>query len=63
MKIFADYDNIPIGPQAWVQKLSSPIRAIVNVAGRIGGWAGYHSVYREYTPGRLMAKSASLGLS
>jgi hypothetical protein len=63
MKLFADYDNYPVGPQPWVQKMRGPIRAIVNAAGKVGYWAGYHSVYKEYTPGRLMEKSASLGLS
>jgi hypothetical protein len=63
MKLFADYDNYPIGPQSWVHAMTGPIRAIVNMAGKIGSWAGYHSVYREYTPEHLMSKAASSGLS
>jgi quercetin dioxygenase-like cupin family protein len=63
MKIFADYDNYPIGPQAWQLHLRSLIRVVVNAAGKIASWAGYHSVYKEYTPARLMARSTHFGLS
>jgi hypothetical protein len=64
MKLFADYDNYPVGAQGWVQQnLRTPIKAMVNAAGKIASWAGYHSVYKEYTPDHLMAKSSSFGLS
>jgi hypothetical protein len=63
MKIFADGDNYPIGAQSWVQSLAVPIRSIVHAAGKVASWSGYHSVYKEYTPDRLMAKSSLLGMS
>jgi quercetin dioxygenase-like cupin family protein len=63
MKIFADYDNYPIGPQAWQLHIRGLIRVLIHAAGKVGTWAGYHSVYKEYTPARLMARSAHFGLS
>jgi hypothetical protein len=62
-KIFADYDNYPIGPQAWIQRLKVPIIYIVNGLGKLGTLAEYHSIYKEYTPQRLMGKAQKFGLN
>jgi quercetin dioxygenase-like cupin family protein len=63
MRIFADFDNYPIGPQWWMQlALGYPIQILVNLLGRAAGWIGYKSVYEEYTPEYLKASAGRYGL-
>jgi hypothetical protein len=63
MKMFADYDSYPIGSQAWHLHLQGFICAVAHALGKIASWTGYRSVYKEYTPTRLIARSAEFGLN
>jgi len=63
VKLFADYDNFPVGADMWTQNMRQPIRLAVRMFGKVAGWAGYHSVYPDYTPEGLIEKSVALGLS
>ena len=54
VKIFADYDNYPIGRGSWMLPLRIPIVHLTNAVGKIATLIGYQSQYKEYTPPRLM---------
>ena len=43
--------------------MRTPIRLVVSMFGKVAGWAGYRSVYADYTPSSLMEKASALGLS
>lgn len=55
-KIFADYDNYPIGAASWMKPLRWPIIGLTHSLGSVAGWAGYKSMYTEYTPRELYAR-------
>jgi hypothetical protein len=54
-KIFADYDNYPMGPGSWMLAFRKPIVYLTYVAGRIATAVGYRSRYKEYTPTQLIS--------
>ncbi|KAH9843625.1 uncharacterized protein C8Q71DRAFT_729325, partial [Rhodofomes roseus] len=53
-KIFSDYDNYPIREAQWQLALRSLIVWMTSAMGFLATLAGYRSVYKEYTPRRLL---------
>lgn len=52
-KVFADWDNYPIGNAGWMGYIRTPIVGLTKALGWVGGLAGYRSLYKEYTPQEL----------
>jgi hypothetical protein len=55
-KIFADWDNYPIGEASWMGHTRTPIVGLTKAVGWVAGIVGYRSMYREYTPRELYEK-------
>lgn len=55
-KIFAEWDNYPIGEAGWMGYLRTPIVALTKFAGWVAGVVGYSALYKEYTPRELYAR-------
>lgn len=52
-KLFADWDNYPIGEAEWMKYMRTVIYILTKAAGWVGGVVGYSSMYKEYTPREL----------
>jgi hypothetical protein len=49
-KIFAEWDNYPIGEATWMSHAKTPIVGLTKAVGWVAGVVGYRAMYKEYTP-------------